>query len=60
MNNNTGSPVEGRMYSITWKGEDYTIEACFLKEERGFFLFTKQEELIVCLPASIIIKEIHQ
>ena len=51
---------EGVLYSIYWKGEDYSIEAAFLKEDRGFLLFTKQGEIIVCSPSSIIIKEIHQ
>ena len=46
--------IKGKKYKIEWIGEAFSaIEATFIKEERGFYIFTTGIDKIVCRPSII-------
>ena len=56
-NKDSSGLVVGKLYKITWLGEDESFIAEYVKKERGFLIFIKGNEKLVCRITSVKIEE---
>ena len=49
--------TKNKIYKIEWIGENYYCLGRFVKKDRGFLIFSDNQELIICRPSSVKISE---